>query len=92
MRLQELDIALSSLDDWRRLKAEHPWTCDLEAVREIVEHAKRCGIVSPHLGTIGPEGRVAWSDPINEFRHGATSGSSDGVHGSYGRISNALDP
>lgn len=51
----ELDVGLGSLAAWRALTEAHPFTWDARAVERIVEHARRCGIVSPHLGAIAPE-------------------------------------
>lgn len=51
----ELDVSLPDLESWKTLCREQPFVCDPGASREIVEQAKRQGIVSPHFGSIGPE-------------------------------------
>lgn len=51
----EVDVSLPDLESWQKLCREQPFVCDPEASREIVEQAKRQGIASPHLGSLGPE-------------------------------------
>ena len=58
----ELDVSLPDLESWKTLCREQPFVCDPGASREIVEQAKRQGIVSPHFGSIGP-GKVKVGGP-----------------------------